>query len=455
MELRANQIEAKKKGIEFFESKKKSPSIIVMPTAAGKSIVIAEIAKNIDAEKVVVLQPSVELLKQNYEKFLLTGEEASVFSASAKRKENNERVVYATLGSILKHSKQFANCKLLIDESHMYPRNVEGMLSKFIKGANIGNEILGLTASPLKLQTNSAGGWESYSILKMLTSRSKHGNLFKDILYVSQIEEMVKNGWWSPLKYESYSPVHENILEFNTANSEFTNESLNEFYDSNNVESKIINDILAHPERDSVLVSVPSIEKAISMTSKLNGSVAVYSGMGDKNREWAIKGFKDGSIKRAINVNMLSVGFDHPYLKWVIGGRATASLAWFYQFLGRVSRIHPEKKEGIITDYSGNVDKFGKIEELKFVKQNKWKLFGENNKLITDIPMTEIGMHTIETEEIKIKQNNGMSFHVGKYKGKELKDVPANYMRWALNEFNWEEHSKLKKNIEKILNVKI
>ena len=82
MELRANQIEAKKKGIEFFESKKKSPSIIVMPTAAGKSIVIAEIAKNIDAEKVVVLQPSVELLKQNYEKFLLTGEEASVFSAS-------------------------------------------------------------------------------------------------------------------------------------------------------------------------------------------------------------------------------------------------------------------------------------------------------------------------------------------------------------------------------------
>ncbi len=55
MELRPNQIEPVKKGVEFFQSKKPHPSIIVAPTAFGKSIVIAEIAHRL-GEKILVIQ---------------------------------------------------------------------------------------------------------------------------------------------------------------------------------------------------------------------------------------------------------------------------------------------------------------------------------------------------------------------------------------------------------------
>ena len=65
--LRKNQIEPVRIGIEYFSEKKPVPSIIVAPTAFGKSIVIAQIAKGI-GEKVLVIQPSKELLEQNYEK---------------------------------------------------------------------------------------------------------------------------------------------------------------------------------------------------------------------------------------------------------------------------------------------------------------------------------------------------------------------------------------------------
>ena len=54
MELRPNQIEPVKKGVEFFKSKKPHPSIIVAPTAFGKSIVIAEIAHQL-GEKILVI----------------------------------------------------------------------------------------------------------------------------------------------------------------------------------------------------------------------------------------------------------------------------------------------------------------------------------------------------------------------------------------------------------------
>jgi len=41
------------------------PSVIVAPTAFGKSIVIADIAHQL-GEKILVIQPSKELLEQNY-----------------------------------------------------------------------------------------------------------------------------------------------------------------------------------------------------------------------------------------------------------------------------------------------------------------------------------------------------------------------------------------------------
>ena len=49
--LRNNQIEPVRAGVEYFSQKKPVPSIIVAPTAFGKSIVIAQIAKDIN-EKV-------------------------------------------------------------------------------------------------------------------------------------------------------------------------------------------------------------------------------------------------------------------------------------------------------------------------------------------------------------------------------------------------------------------
>ena len=63
--LRSNQSEPINKAIAFFNEKKPKPSLIVLPTAWGKSILTAFVAKNC-TDKLLVLQPSKELLEQNY-----------------------------------------------------------------------------------------------------------------------------------------------------------------------------------------------------------------------------------------------------------------------------------------------------------------------------------------------------------------------------------------------------
>ena len=44
--LRDNQVEPIRKAIDFFNEKKPVPSLIVLPTAWGKSILTAYVAKN-------------------------------------------------------------------------------------------------------------------------------------------------------------------------------------------------------------------------------------------------------------------------------------------------------------------------------------------------------------------------------------------------------------------------
>ena len=104
--LRPHQIEPASTAVSFFREKKPVPSILIAPTAFGKSFLIAKILEELEGESVLVLQPSIELLKQNREKYSLTGNHSEVYSASFGSKEIGE-VTFATIGSIYKIGSQF------------------------------------------------------------------------------------------------------------------------------------------------------------------------------------------------------------------------------------------------------------------------------------------------------------------------------------------------------------
>jgi DNA repair protein RadD len=444
MELRPNQIEPVKKGVDFFKTKKPHPSIIVAPTAFGKSIVIAEIAHQL-GEKLVVIQPSKELLEQNYNKFINLGGKASIYSAAMGEKEIGD-VTYATIGSIVNIAHKFNTLginKVIIDECDRFPREPDGMLRRFLTAAKI-THVLGLTATPLKLQTNMDEHFRPFSKLVMLTSKSKKGNYFKDIIHVAQIKEMVDLGFWSPLQYESYD-FDTGTLVYNSTNAEFTDESIKRAYKQQDISGKIIKRISELSDRKSILVAVPSIEEAKELSTRLPSCEAVFSGMPDSDRDRIIDDFKNLRLRIVVQVTILSVGFDHPQLDCIITGRPTASLSWWYQFVGRVTRIHPDKENGLVIDFVGSVPKFGKVEDLYFEKEEPlWKLYGEGQKLLTGIPLHEIGLH---------KQNQPSPHNVaaqgpvvkmtfGKYKDTEIRKIPIWYRKWMLENIKWTPFNK-------------
>ena len=459
MKLRENQVEPVAIGVEFFKTKNMKPSIIVAPTAFGKSIVIAAIAKEL-GEKLLVLQPSKELLEQNYNKFVTLGGEASIYSASMGSKELGD-VTYATIGSIIKIAGKFRELgvtKIIIDECDRYPRDKSGQLRRFVDGMKA-THVLGLTATPLKLQTNM-GDTGPYSKLVMLTNRSKHGMFFKFILHVSQIQDIVELGYWTPLEYQSYD-FDTGALVYNSSGAEYTNDSIARSYENQNIGNKIVKKVAELVDRKSILVAVPTIEQATQLAGRIPNAEVVHGGTSKDERRRIIEDFRSQKTRVIVQVNVLTVGFDYPELDCLITGRPTASISWWYQFVGRGTRIHENKRDCLVVDFVGSVEKFGKVEALYYKQdgEENWELYGENKKQITGIPMHEIGIHLEGGINLSEKVNEEgeiekvyMTF--GKYSGKPVASIPPYYRKWLLDNITWGPWNiKIKNEIERLQNL--
>ena len=68
-----------------FVRKLREPCLVEAATGSGKSHIIAHLAHEIhciSAKRILCLAPSAELVEQNYEKYLLTGNKASTNTAA-------------------------------------------------------------------------------------------------------------------------------------------------------------------------------------------------------------------------------------------------------------------------------------------------------------------------------------------------------------------------------------
>lgn len=373
-QLRPYQQEASNAAVSFFSDKcnAKHNGILILPTGAGKSLVIADIASHID-EPLIVLQPSKEILEQNFKKLMSYGAwDCSIYSASLNRKEIN-RITFATIGSLMNHVEEFDHFhKILIDECHLVnPR--EGQYKEFIERVD-GRQVIGLTATPYRLgQTidpktiNSK--WPKYgSILKFLTRTRPR--VFDRVLYHCQIKTLLEAGYLAKLRYFDMNAIDLGKVKLNTTGADYDDKSLFKefkrvgFYEYTLDIVKRVMRPKNGSTRHGILVFCRFVEDAERLAEDLMGFCEVVSGTTPKKeREAILERFKNGETEVVANVGVLTTGFDHPALDTIILARPTMSLALYYQMVGRAIRPYPDK-DGWVVDLCGSVAKFGKVEDL-------------------------------------------------------------------------------------------
>ena len=152
--LREYQQEAVTKTIEHFKGSARS-AVIVLPTGAGKSLVIAELAKRARG-KIIVLAHVKELVEQNYDKFRSFDLDAGIFSAGLNQKNLEHPVTFASVQSLARNLEQLSTSYslLIIDECHRLSDDENSQYQKIIthlKKLNPKMRVLGLTATPYRL----------------------------------------------------------------------------------------------------------------------------------------------------------------------------------------------------------------------------------------------------------------------------------------------------------------
>lgn len=381
---RPYQVHAISNAVDFFHQPGVDHAIEILPTGSGKSVIIANIAKELKG-KTVVFQPSKEILEQNYAKFTSYGFRAGIYSASAGSKRIDD-ITFATIGSVAnKHHlfKQFNN--IIIDECHLVNANA-GMYRDFLSSISHA-KVLGLTATPYRLVSTFEG-----AMLEWITTTTPR--VFSKVLYHIDPKVLFDAGHLAKLEYFSKDVIDRNMLQVNRAGNDFTAESLKFLYSKINFEkitAKWTNTILS--KRRNCLVFCSLLEEARKVAAMVPGAVVITGETETSKREQILTDFKSGKIRCVINVGVLTTGFDYPGLEAVLLARSTMSLALYYQIVGRVMRPfqYPDgsTKTGWIVDLGGNINKFGKIETMEIKSNHAGYSLWNNGRQLTDVTFSK------------------------------------------------------------------
>lgn len=93
------------------------------------------------------------------------------------------------------------------------------------------------------------------------------------------------------------------------------------------------------------------------------------------NREQIIKDFHNNKFAVICNSGILSTGYSEESIEVCILNRATQSVQFLIQSIGRCIRLHPNKKEAFLLDFGGNISRLGKFE-----KERQWSLWHNKGK---------------------------------------------------------------------------
>lgn len=343
--------------------------LAVLPTAAGKSVICAEIVRSMYeqwptyAPRTVILVPSRELAEQNAAKLVaLLPHHISVgfVSASLGKKQHGADVIVATIGSIAKSAHLLGNIKcVIIDECHLVStKGAEaGMYRQFLSHLSRYCEIrvVGMTATPFRGN--------------QVWLTDGEAPLFTGIASNVSMRELLDAGFIAPLV-----PPDESVgtkIDASAVGISNGDYKVNEL-------AEVVEQYLADVAREAVSLArarakwiafTPSVANAESLVRNLRGygitSVVVCGETPKPEREALIADFRANRVQCLVTVLALSTGFDVPDVDCILWCRPTKSPVLYVQGMGRGVRIHPGKTDCLVLDFTDTVARLGPVDTIK------------------------------------------------------------------------------------------
>ena len=355
--LRTYQQEAVDRTLNYFR-KRRDPAVIVLPTGAGKSLVIAELAK-IAIGRVLVLAHVKELVEQNHLKYESYGLHAGIYSAGLNQKDSEQKVIFGSIQSVAKAKDAFFKdfTLVVIDECHRVGLEPDSQYAKVITQLKLNNPricILGLTATPYRLGL----GWiYNYALRGELKTQEQR--FFKHCIYDLPLEYMISNQYLTPPVQLDIPVTSYDFSELIEGGNAYTMAQLEEaLHQQRRLTPLIIKniiDITENDQRQGVMIFSSTVKHAQEIMDHLpTGQARLVVGTTElSERDQIVHDFKQKAFKYLVNVSVLTTGFDAAHVDVIAILRPTESISLYQQIVGRGLRLDTDKKDCLVLDYTG------------------------------------------------------------------------------------------------------
>lgn len=371
--LRDYQEECVQAHFDFFD-RHRAPEenpLFVVPTGGGKSLVIAEfIARSRrlwPQTRFLVLTHVRELIRQNHDEFVShigrpLQQVAGIYSAGLARRDLHCPVLFAGIQSIWERADELGPFDLvLVDEAHLIPKRGQGRYRSYLAALRKINprvRVLGYTATHYRLD----GGY-----LHRGADR-----LFTHVAYDVRIELLVQRGFLAPLVARlPEKPVDVSGVKISSTGDYAADELEAAMREDGCVEAACEETVrlAAQQGRTSWLIFASGKLHAADIVEELGrrgvAAVAVFGDTPKKDRDDVVQRFRAGQLRALVNVGVLTTGFNAPRIDLMAIMRPTQSASLYVQMMGRGMRTFAGKKDCLVLDYGGNVERHGPINAVR------------------------------------------------------------------------------------------
>lgn len=339
------------------------PCLIEAATGAGKSHIIAAIAKTINeatGKRVLCLAPSAELVIQNREKYLASGHNASMFSASAGAKELRNKVVFGSPLTVKNRISRFKNdyAAVIVDEAHGITPTLKDIIDA-MRAGNPNLRVIGMTATPYRMRTGYI-----FSVWPNGRANGEGSALepyFTRLVDRITAPELIGMGFLTPpiVGSPGAKGYDTGSMQLN-ARGQFDAADVDRAYHGKGrLTSAIVADVVTQcRDRRGVLFFAATVQHAQEIMESLPPELSqIVTGETPKTERASIlRRFKAQEIKYLVNVSVLTTGFDAPHVDCIAILRKTESAGLWSQIVGRGLRLDDGKTDCLVLDYTTNID---------------------------------------------------------------------------------------------------
>jgi len=343
--------------------------LIVLPTGAGKSLVIAAFCQQVlqqwPDQRILVVTHVKELVQQNHDQMLRVWPEApaGIYSAGIGRRDHDARILFAGIQSVWKQAAKIGWCDLiLVDEAHRIPRSGDGQYMRLLQDMRSMNpdcKMVGLTATPYRLDSGRLDEGEDA--------------MFGGVAHEVEVQDLIDAGYLSRIRSRAPASGEIDTTDVRVQNGEFQAAALEAAAMDDLVVDAAVAEMLAKGrDRKAWLVFACGVRHAGMLVERLRAADVetemVVAATPTDERDRIVGAYKAGELRCLVNVGVFTTGFDAPHVDLIGVLRPTLSPGLFVQMVGRGLRLSQGKNDCLVLDFGGNFMRHGPIDDVRVRK---------------------------------------------------------------------------------------